>query len=86
MSSRSDTYDPYGASGILALAKIDPDRAVQLILADTSNESMYYTTDWVGLVYLNNMNLVQHPDMKAFYIQEGKWVDYLAKRIPGYLD
>ncbi|MDH3902054.1 MAG: hypothetical protein OES90_02415, partial [Xanthomonadales bacterium] len=86
INSRSDTYDPYGAFGVLALAKIDPDRAVQLILADRASENLWNGTDWIAMLYRYNMNLVQHPDMKAFYIEEGKWVDYLAKRIPGYLD
>ncbi len=72
--------------GVLALAKIDPDRAVQLILADRASENSWNGTDWIAMLYRYNMNLVQHPDMKAFYIEEGKWVDYLAKRIPGYLD
>ena len=86
LNSRSDTYDPYGAFGVLALAKIDPDRAVQLILADRASENLWSGTDWIAMLYRYHMNLVQHPDMKAFYIEEGKWVDYLAKRIPGYLD
>jgi len=86
LNSGSDTYDPYGVMGVLALAKIDPDRAVQLILADRANENVWSGTDWIAMLYRYHMNLVQHPDMKAFYIEEGKWVDYLAKRIPGYLD
>lgn len=86
INSRSDTYDPYGAFGVLALAEIDPDRAVQLILADRASENLWNGTDWIAMLYRYHMNLVQHPDMKAFYIEEGKWVDYLAKRIPGYLD
>ena len=86
LNSRSGTYDPYGAFGVLALAKIDPDRAVQLIMDDRANENVWSGTDWIAMLYRYHMNLVQHPDMKAFYIEEGKWVDYLAKRIPGYLD
>ena len=68
------------------LAKIDPDQAVQLIMADRASENSWSGTDWVAMLYRNNMKLVQHPDIKAFYIGEGKWVDYLAQRIPGYLD
>jgi TolB-like protein len=86
LSSRSDTYDPYGAMGVSALAKIDPDRAAQLILAERAKENSWSGTDWIALFYRYNMELVQQPDLKAFYIEEGKWVDYLAKRIPGYLD
>ena len=86
LNSRSNAYDPYGAMGVLALAKTEPDRAVQLIMADKANETLWSGTDWIALFYRYNMELVQHPDMKAFYIEEGKWVDYLAKRIPGYLD
>jgi len=82
LNSRSNAYDPYGGYGFSALAMIDPDRAVQLVLADRAS----YNTDWIAMLYRYNMHLVQHPDMKAFYIEEGKWVNYLAKRIPGYLD
>ncbi len=86
LNNRSDTYDPYGAMGILATAEIDADRAVQLIMAEKAREQSWVGTDWIALYYRYNMNLVQHPEMKAFYIDEGKWLDYLAKRIPGYLD
>ena len=86
LNNQGGSYDPWGAMGALALAKIDPDRAVELIMADRAGGNSWDGTDWVALYYRYNMNLVQHPDMKAFYIEEGKWVDYLAKRIPGYLD
>lgn len=86
LNNQSSSYDPWGAMGVLALAKIDPDRAVELIMADRADENSWDGTDWVALFYRYNMNLVQHPDMKAFYTKEGKWVDYLVKRIPGYLE
>ena len=86
LNNQSGSYDPWGAMAALALAKIDPDRAVELIMADRAGGNSWDGTDWVALHYRYNMNLVQHPDMKAFYIEEGKWVEYLAKRIPGYLD
>jgi TolB-like protein/tetratricopeptide (TPR) repeat protein len=86
LNNQSTSYDPWGAMGVLALAKIDPDRAVELIMADRADENSWDGTDWVALFYRYNMNLVQHPDMKAFYTKEGKWLDYLARRIPGYLD
>lgn len=86
LNNKSSSYDPWGARGALALAKIDPDRSVELIMADRAGGNSWDGTDWVALFYRYNMNLVQHSDMKAFYIEEGKWVEYLAKRIPGYLD
>ena len=86
LDNQSSNYDPWGAMGAVTLAKIDPDRSVELIMADRAGENSWDGTDWVALFYRYNMNLVQHPEMKAFYLDEGKWVDYLAKRIPGYLD
>ncbi|MEJ2274983.1 MAG: hypothetical protein P8Y01_10485 [Woeseiaceae bacterium] len=28
--------------------------------------------------------LVTHTDMQAFYLEEGKWIEYLATRVPEY--
>lgn len=85
INNKSDTYDPYAIEGVLALAKIDPDKAAQLIFAE-KDQQYAWSTDWIALFYRYNMELVQQTDMKAFFIEEGKWVDYLARRIPGYLD
>jgi hypothetical protein len=29
-------------------------------------------------------NVVTRPDMQRFYVDEGKWVDYLAAEVPEY--
>ena len=51
-----------------------------------AREEAWPATNWIALFYRYHIAIMQQPDMKAFYIEEGKWVDYLAKRIPGYLD
>ena len=34
--------------------------------------------------YLINRRLLAHPDIMAFYVEDGKWIPYLSRRLPEY--
>ena len=62
----------------------DLDDAVARALARKAEHPNWYGTDWIASAHVNNRHLLPHPDMLAFYVEEGKWLDYLAARVPEY--
>ena len=68
----------------LAYSFIDINDAVARALARKAEHPNWYGTDWIAASHVNNRHLLLHPDMKAFYVQEDKWLDYLAVRVPEY--
>ena len=30
------------------------------------------------------IHIVEYPDAQAHYVKQGKWIDYLAERVPVY--
>lgn len=68
----------------LAIAYLDPDLAVELLLAERARRPNWPGTDFVALGHVIARTLITHPDMQAFYVEEGKWIPYLAKRVPEY--
>jgi len=84
LNDRSETYNAYALPGFSALAALDIDRAVELILAFKAEHPTWRGTDFIAIFHLSKRNLILHPDMQAFYLQEGKWINYLAERVPEY--
>ena len=76
--------DEYLAASFVALAHLDRDRAVELLLAQKARHPEWYGTDAIAMFHMWARNVLVHPDMQAFYVDEGKWVDYLAARVPEY--
>lgn len=68
----------------LAYSFINTDDAVARALARKAEHPNWYGTDWIASSHVNNRHLLLHPDMQAFYVEEGKWLDYLAARVPEY--
>jgi TolB-like protein/tetratricopeptide (TPR) repeat protein len=77
-------HDDYQVLNYVALSRLDLDRAVELILAQKAKHPSWYGTDMIAAFYLWSRDVVTHPDMQRFYIEEGKWVDYLAAGVPEY--
>jgi hypothetical protein len=36
------------------------------------------------MLHVQTRHFLVHPEMQAFYVEEGKWIDYLAARVPEY--
>jgi TolB-like protein len=71
-------------SPFIALSVVDLDEAVKRLLEHKAEHPTLYVTDWVAALHVYARNVIVHPDMQAFYLEEGKWIDYLAARVPEY--
>ncbi len=38
----------------------------------------------IALNHVIARHLLIHPDMQAYFVEQGKWIPYLAKRVPEY--
>ena len=63
---------------------VDIDRAVKMLLARTASDPGWVVSDWGAFLHVRLRPILVHPDMQAFYVKEGKWIDYLAERVPEY--
>jgi TolB-like protein len=84
LDEEGNLIDGYPVVNYVALSRFDLDRGVELILAQKARHPSWYGTDMIAAFYLWSRDLVTHPDMQRFYIEEGKWVDYLAAGVPEY--
>ena len=81
---RSNIFNLYGLSGYRALSLFDPDRAVEMALKEQSANPSWWGLDVMATYHLGFRNFIAHPDMQKYYLKEGKWIDYLAERVPEY--
>ena len=79
-----ELFDDYQMAVYVALGHVDPDRAVKLALAQKARHPTWYGTDMIATWHVHTRHMLVHPDMQRFYVDEGKWVDYLAERVPEY--
>ena len=70
----------------VALGYLERDRAVESLLAKKALHPQWRATDYLAVNHITARHIITHPDMQAFYIEEGKWVHYLAERVPEYAD
>ena len=75
---------PWNAWVYVAYAHVDLDAAVEMLLEQKAAHPRWIGTDDLALNVLRARDIITHPDMQAFYTAEGKWVDYLAARVPEY--
>ena len=68
----------------VAYADVDLDAAVDLLLGQKAAHPKWPGTDVVAAHVMNTKHLLVHPKMRAWYLAEGKWTDYLAGRVPEY--
>ena len=81
---QGNLVDDYEPASHVALSQLDLDKAVELILAQKARHASWYGTDMIAAFNMWARNVVTHPDMQRFYVEEGKWVDYLAAEVPEY--
>lgn len=68
----------------VSIAFMDPDLAVERLLAEKARHPDWSGTDFIAMIHVTARHLITHPDMQAFYVEEGKWIPFLAKRVPEY--
>lgn len=76
--------DSYQAGPFVLLSHVDRERAVQLVLAHKARYPAWYGTDVMAAFHVWARNIIVHPDMQRFYVEEGKWTGYLAERVPEF--
>ena len=74
----------FGYNGIGALAMLDPDQAAARMLAARELYPSWNGMDYTAIYCLGWRDVIVHPDIQAYYAKEGKWIDYLAERVPEY--
>jgi hypothetical protein len=67
-----------------ALALLDPDQAASRMLEACELYPSWNGMDYTAIYCLGWRDVVVHPDVQAYYVKEGKWIDYLADRLPEY--
>jgi len=85
LAAKSDSFLFSRISGpFYAYSRLDTDAAVERLLQRKAEHPGWFGTDWVATLHVSNRHLLLHPRMQAFYVEEGKWIDYLAARVPEY--
>ncbi|MFT4937240.1 MAG: tetratricopeptide (TPR) repeat protein [Paraglaciecola sp.] len=84
LGGRSKIYNAYGWMGFIALAAVDIDSAVTLILAEKTQHPSWKGTDILAANHILFRHIIVNPRMQAYLVNEGKWSDYLTARVPEY--
>jgi TolB-like protein len=84
LHERSNIYNVYGIAGYYALSALDPGRAASLALEESRSFPAWFGLDIFAAFHSDYRDIIVQPAMQAHYVQEGKWVDYLAARVPEY--
>ena len=71
-------------SATWGLSMLDPDQAVARILETRTAHPSWNGMDYMAIYCRAWRNVVVHPDIQAYFVKEGKWIDYLAERVPEY--
>ena len=78
---KASAFDPFF---YIAYGQLDAERAVELLLEHKEDYPNWLGTDVIAMNHIVARPLVTHTDMQAFYLDEGKWLEYLATRLPEY--
>ncbi|MEW6998679.1 hypothetical protein AADZ86_13410 [Colwelliaceae bacterium BS250] len=84
IEARSDNFDPYGMEAIIAMSYVDLDYAVELLFAEESKYENWLGMDYLAIDTATNWRLLSHPKVVSYYNTDGKWINYLSKRLPAY--
>jgi hypothetical protein len=79
--ARTSASDPWF---YVSVAYVDPDQAVDLLLAQKEKHPDWLGTGAIALNHVAARHLLIHPDMQAYLVEHGKWIPYLAERVPEY--
>ena len=63
---------------------LDMERAVEIAFGELAKDPNWDGFDEFAAYYAFNMAFLAHPRVQEYYAQQGKWIDYLAARVPLY--
>ena len=84
LRKREEDNNAYKVGIYITLALIDRDQAAKLFVDFKAQEPGWWGTDIMAMNYLSFRELLVHPDVQNFYREEGKWIEFLSKRVPEY--
>lgn len=68
----------------VTLAFADADVAAERLLTRIATHADWHGIDAIAMSHIVTRQLLTHPDVQAYIAEQGKWVPYLAKRVPEY--
>lgn len=84
LDKRSESFDPYGHAGFKALMWVEVDQAVEKVLGQIQAYPQSQVLDRSAAFHTDFRQLIVHPKIQDYYVKEGKWINYLAERVPAY--
>ncbi|MEN8761587.1 MAG: hypothetical protein ABF290_04075, partial [Thiogranum sp.] len=66
------------------LGDIDAEQAAEMAFVELSKDPGWDGFDAMAVDYLFYRDFLAHPRVQEYYVKQGKWVDYLAERVPEY--
>jgi len=69
---------------VRAYIDLNTDRAVEIAFGELARDPNWDGFDEFAAHYAFHMAFVVHPRVQEYYLREGKWIDYLAARVPEY--
>ena len=83
-----DTSDSHGQAMdpwfYVTIALMDVDLAAELLLKQVAEHPDWTGTNMIAMSHLVARDLITQPEMQAYFVEQGKWLPYLAKRVPEY--
>ena len=55
-----------------------------MALAEKAKHPTWAGLDWIAAKCVIDREFVTHPKVREYYLEEGKWVDFLSERVPEY--
>lgn len=80
----SPSLSPDDEATITLLAYLDLDRAVDLALTEIRRHPLSDGLDYWAARSSIARDFVLHPRIREYYLAEGKWIEFLAERVPEY--
>ncbi|WP_158966175.1 hypothetical protein [Paraglaciecola sp. L3A3] len=69
---------------IIGMSKIDLEQAVAIAFSEKAKDPKWSGFDDIAAYHMINREFLAHPKVQQYYVQEGKWLNYLADRVPEY--
>lgn len=69
---------------VRAYAGLDTERAVEIAFGELAKDPNWDGFDDFAAYYILDREFLAHPRVQEYYVNEGKWIDYLAARVPEY--
>ena len=71
---------------VQAMSHIDLERAVEFAFGELARNPKWRGFDTYAAYHAPHHAFLTHPRVMAYYVKEGKWLTYLAARVPGYAE